>query len=224
MPAGPRKRQTQLETLMHLSEGLLRSAGRTGVRGNLLEIHDARAPLFDSLFLHSESELYGIGISLTRAERALAGQKLCCDTAQLPFQDRSFSMVVLHHVISDGTEAELAEACRVLKSRGVLIILGLNRIGCRFRAQSAERRLPGLAPLAVKRQLDELDMRMTGFAGAGLLRRNRPAFMSSGLGSLGAPLADVLILQAVHADGPEATPLRFRKPRAGVVQSAPMRG
>ena len=224
MPVDARKRETQLETLKHLSEGLLRSVGRTGERGNLLEIHDANAPLFDSLFLHSESELYGIGVSLTRAERALAGQKLCCDTASLPFQDRSFSMVVLHHVVERGDEAELAEACRVLKTRGVLIILGLNRIGCRYRVQNEGQRLPGLSPLAVKRRLDELDMRISGFAGAGLLRRERPVFMSSGLGSLGAPLADVLILQAAHADGPAVTPLRFRKSRAGVVQSAPMRG
>ena len=224
MPPAPGTRETQLETLKHLSEGLLRSAGRTGVRGNLLEIHHARAPVFDHLFLHSESEAYGIGISLTRAELAMAGQKLCCDTARLPFQDRTFSMVVLHHVVERGFEAELEEACRVVRRSGVLIILGLNRMGYRYRSQTSKQALPGLSPLAVKQRLDALGMRMSGFAGAGLLGQKRPACMCSGLSSLGAPLADVLILQAVHAEGPEATPLRFRKSRSGVVQSAAMRG
>ena len=63
-----------------------------------------------------------------------------------------------------------------------------------------------------------------GFAGAGLCGRNRPEFMSKGLSGLGAPLADVLILQASHEDSPAVTPLRFRKARSPVVQSAPMRG
>ena len=52
----------------------------------------------------------------------------------------------------------------------------------------------------------------------------RPAWMSRGLSGIGAPVADLVILQARHADSPEVTPLRFRKPRAGVVQSAAMRG
>jgi hypothetical protein len=127
-------------------------------------------------------------------------------------------------VVADGTEAELAEACRVTRHDGVLILLGLNRLGWRYRCQDAVRRLPGLSPLAVKSRLETLGMRMRGFAGAGLVGRSRPEFMSTGLSGLGAPLADVVILQASHAGGPAVTPLRFKKPRAAVVQSAPMRG
>jgi SAM-dependent methyltransferase len=213
-----------LQTLKRLSEGLLRSAGRTGVRGNLLEIHHESAPLFDPVFLHTESEAFGVSISLSRAERAAAGQKICCESSSLPFQDGSFCMVVLHHVVADGFERELAEACRVTHQTGVLIVLGLNRLGWRYRRQGAIRRLPGLAPLSVKNRLEHFGMKMRGFAGAGLAGRKGPAFMNSGLSSLGAPLADVLILQASHEDCPGVTPLRFRKARSGVVQSAPMRG
>ena len=36
----------------------------------------------------------------------------------------------------------------------------------------------------------------------------------------GAPVSDVVILQAVHVDSPGVTPLRFRKSRSAVVQSA----
>lgn len=224
MPARTRKSESRLQTLKQLSEGLLRSAGRTGVRGNLLEIHHPSAPLFDPVFLHSESEAFGLRISLTLSPRGAAQQKVCCNSASLPFQDGSFCMVVLHHVVSDGFEKELEEACRVTHQSGVLILLGLNRMGWRYRDQHPARRLPGLAPLAVKSRLERQGMKMRGFAGAGLCGQKRPEFMCHGLSGLGAPLADVLILQASHADSPGVTPLRFRQARRTTVQSAAMRG
>jgi SAM-dependent methyltransferase len=210
-------------TLKLLSEGLLRSAGRTGMRGNLLEIHHASAPLFDPVFLHSASELYGISISLSQNQLAGPAPRLQCTSDQLPFQDNVFQMVVLHHVVSNGREAELSEAVRVLARDGVLILLGLNRLGWRYRTQNRGQRLPGIAPLKVKLRLEELHMTMQGFAGAGLGGMSRPAWMHDGFSSLGAPLADIVLLQARHSDSPEATPLRFRKSRPGVVQSAALR-
>ena len=205
-------------TLKLLSEGLLRSAGRTSVRGNLLEIHHPSAPLFDPVFLHTESEAFGTSISLNQQADRGFDQKVHCETGQLPFQDGVFRMVVLHHVVARGDEPELAECIRVLAANGVLILLGLNRMGWRYRTQNSIRRLPGLAPLTVKARLEALGMTMQGFAGAGLCGMKRPAWMYRGL------IADLVILQARHADSPEVTPLRFRKTRAGVVQSAAMRG
>lgn len=216
--------QPRQATLKRLSEGLLRSAGRTGVRGNLLEIHHPSAPLFDPVFLHTESEAFGVSISLNQGANQGFDQKLHCETGQLPFQDGVFRMVVLHHVIAGGNEPELVECIRVLARDGVLILLGLNRMGWRYRTQDAIRRLPGLRPLRVKARLEALGMTMQGFAGAGLCGMKRPAWMYKGLSSIGAPVADLVILQARHADSPEVTPLRYRKPRAGVVQSAAMRG
>ena len=224
MPARHRVKESNLQRLKRLSEGLLLSAGRTGVRGHMLEIHHPSAPLFDPVFLHAESEALGVAISLTQSQRVSAGQRLCCDSVSLPFQDRVFDMVVLHHVVADGTEPELEEACRVTRRDGVLILLGLNHLGWRYHSQDPVRRLPGLAPLRVKSRLEALGMEMRGFAGAGLAGRTRPEFMSAGFSGLGAPLADVVILQASHAGGPAVTPLRFRKRHEGVVQSAPMRG
>lgn len=202
----------------------MRSAGRTGVRGNLLEIHHPSAPLFDAVFLHSVSEICGIPISLSQHSPGVPGQRLSCDSGQLPFQDGVFQMVVLHHIVSDGREAELSEACRVLAADGVLILLGLNRLGWRYRTQSRIRRLPGISPLKVKNRLQDLQMSMQGFAGAGLFGFRKPAWMHQGPGSIGAPLADLVMLQAGHADSTLVTPLRFTKPGAGVVQSAAMRG
>ena len=224
MSVPERAAASNLQALKRLSEGLLRSAGRTGVHGNLLELHHPRAPLFDPVFLHTASEHHGVSISLSQHEEPGATPRVSCDSAQLPFQDRVFSMVVLHHVIGSGDEAELAEAVRVLARTGVLLLLGLNRMGWRYRTQDEIRRLPGIAPLRVKSRLEQLGMTMQGFAGAGLGGRQRPVFMSAGLSGLAAPLADIVLLQARHRNSPQVTPLRFRKSRSSVVQSAPMRG
>jgi hypothetical protein len=212
------------ETLKSLSEGLLRSAGRTSIRGNLLEVHHPSAPLFDPVFLHTASEICGVAISLNQDDAHGFDQKLHCDSNQLPFQDSVFQMVVLHHVIGNGSEPELSESVRVLARDGVLILLGLNRMGWRYRSQERIGRLPGLAPLKVKVSLEKLQMTMQGFAGAGLCGMKRPVWMHDGLSSIGAPVADLVILQARHANSPEVTPLQFRKHRAGVVQSAAMHG
>ena len=212
------------EALKRLSEGLLQSAGRINAHGNVLEIHHPRAPLFDPVFLYAASGSQGISISLSQDEQPGAGQPVSCESAQLPFQNRVFSMVVLHHVIGSGEEPELTEAVRVLARSGVLLLLGLNRMGWRYRTQDDGRRLPGIAPLRVRSRLEQLGMTMQGFAGAGLGGKMRPACLSGGLAGMATPLSDLVLLQARHRDHTEVTPLRFRKTRSTVVQSAPMRG
>ena len=212
--------KSRQEDLRVLSEGLFRSAGRAGLPGNVLEIHHTGAPVINLDFLHIASHEFAVFISLNRGNEPDPDQPVLCETANLPFQDSVFSMVVLHHVVSDGMESELDEAVRVLSRDGVLIIVGLNRLGWRFRSQGRLRRLPGIAPLKVKSRLDQLDMTMQGFAGAGIFGMQRPVFMSSGMAGLGSPIADVVLLQARHNNGPEMTPLKFRKLGSGAVQSA----
>jgi len=232
--------EPNLTVLKHLSQGLLEKTGRSSVHGNLLEIHHPAAPSFDPLFLYSAAGPHAVSISLKQRVQAGAcvqggtvseqggcnfrGQRVLCDSAQLPFQDRVFGMVVLHHVVETGEEAELSEAVRVLARTGVLILLGLNRLGWRYRTQDKLRRLPGIAPLRVKARLQALGMTLEGYAGAGLVGRQGPACMTGGLKGLAVPLADMVLVQARHRSGPEVTPLRFRKQRSAVVQSAPMRG
>lgn len=218
------KTKVRQATLKKLSEGLLRSSGQTGVKGNLLEIHHASAPLFAPVFLHAPSGLTGLSISLSQDENDAGERVVRCESDQLPFQDKVFQTVVLHHIICDGKEPELEEAVRVLARDGVLILLGLNRMGWRYRAQERAGRLPGMSPLKVKTRLESLGMTMRSFAGAGLGGMKRPVWMHSGFASLGAPLADIVLLQAARANNPEVTPLRFSKSRPGVVQSAAMRG
>lgn len=212
--------KSRLEDLRVLSEGLFRSVGRAALSGNVLEIRHADAPVLNPKFLHSAGYGFGVLVSLNKGSKPYSGQPVVCETVDLPFQDSVFSMVLLHHAISDGRESELDEAVRVLARDGVLIILGINRMGWRFRFQRRLHTLPGLAPLKVKSRLDSLDMTMRGFAGAGFFGMKRPVFMSSGIAGLGSPIADVVLLQARHNNGPEMTPSRFRKLDSGVVQSA----
>ncbi len=219
-----RQTESKQEILRNLSEGLIKSTGEMGLLRHTLEIYHPAVPHFTPLFLHSSAEGFGESLSFARGRNPMPGQRLHCDTAELPFQDKVFSQVVLHHVISNGKEPELSEAVRVLDTDGVLIMLGLNRMGWRYRFQGGGRELPGMAPLVIKTELDRLNMVMQGFAGAGLFGRRRPLFMSTGLAGLGSPLADVILLQARHNDGPAVSPLRFRERRPGIVQSAPLGG
>jgi len=208
--------KSQQQDLRTLSEGLLRTVGRAGPSGNILEIHHVAAPLMNPELFRDSTREIGVFISLNKGNEPDYAQPIKCRTTSLPFPDSLFSKVVLHHVVSDGTELELDEAVRVLSRDGVLIILGINRLGWRFRIQGRFRRLPGIAPLKVKSRLARLEMSMQGFAGAGLIGLRRPVFMSSGLAGLGSPIADVILLQARHRGRPEMAPLT----RSSVVQSA----
>ncbi len=214
-----RHTKSRPDDLRDLSEGLFRNVGGATLSGNVLEIRHAAAPVLNPKFLHSDGYGFGVLVSLNKGSKRYSGQPIVCETFELPFQDNVFSMVLLHHVISDGRDSELNEAVRVLARDGVLVILGINRMGWRFRFQDRLRPLPGIAPLKVKSRLDGLDMAMRGFAGAGFFGMKRPVFMGSGIAGLGSPIADVVLLQARHNNGPEMTPSRFRKPRPGVVQS-----
>lgn len=224
MSESNRHARTEWEILKDLTEGLLNSASNVRLQSHMLHIHHGFAPTIDRALLHSRSESFGVYLGLHQGREMLTGQRLHCDSAALPFQDRVFSRVLLHHVITDGTEPELAEAVRVLADDGLLFILGLNRQGWRYRTQGKFRALPGMSPFRIKAHLDQMNMTMQGYAGAGLLNRPHPQFMANGLSILGLPVADVVMMQARHVNGPEVTPLRFRKSNPGVVQSASLSG
>jgi SAM-dependent methyltransferase len=219
-----RPTQSRQNSLASLSQGLLRGAAGMNQVRHTLEIRHQAAPSFAPTFLHNVSDSFGVSLSFNQGRAPAPGQRIHCCTADLPFQDKVFSVVLLHHVLRDGTEVELSEAVRVLARDGVLIVLGLNRLGWRYRFQKRIHRFPGLAPLKVKFELDRLNMSTQGFAGAGLLGMNRPLLMSSGLAGLGLSLADVVLFEARHIDSPEVSQLRFRDHRSGIVQSAPQSG
>lgn len=211
------------QKLKRLTEGLLRSADRNHIHGKLLELHHPGAPHFDPWFLRSDSRDWGLTISLCGKGENDGDQPVRCSSSSLPFQNGAFSMVVVHHLVSDGREPELSEAVRVLAQDGVLVLLGLNRYGWRYHRQQA-RHLPGMRPMRVKRALTDQGMRMNGIAGAGLVNQEKPRFLLHGFSAMLVSFADVLLLQACHEDASQVTPLRLRKPASSVVQSAAVRG
>lgn len=224
MSESVRSTQPGEDGLSVLSQGLLSGARGMSHARHTLEIRHQAAPSFAPALLQNASDRFGVSLSFNQGRAPEPGHRIHCCTADLPFQDRVFSVILLHHVLRDGSEAELSEAVRVLARDGVLFVLGLNRLGVRYRLQKGIHSLPGLAPLKVKFELDRLNMETQGFSGAGILGMNRPKLMNSGLTGLGLPLADVVLLRARRADSPEVSLLRFSDRRSGIVQSAPLSG
>jgi SAM-dependent methyltransferase len=214
-------------TLRVLSEQLIGSAAQSHPGGNCLTLWHPLAPRIDAGQTFGFANGNEISLKLTDIDGASddrSDNPLACSAGSLPFQDGVFRTVLLHHLIARGEEAVLAESCRVLAQDGVLLLLGLNRWGCRYLAQRRRQRLPGLAPFKVRSSLETLHMNVQAFAGAGLFNRSRTESLASGLPAAAAPLADVVILKVRHGDKPAMTSLRFRKPRSNVVQSAAIRG
>ena len=63
--------KSRQEDLRALSEGLLRSAGRAGLSGNVLEIHHTAAPLMNPDFFHIASQEFGVLVSLNKGNEPL---------------------------------------------------------------------------------------------------------------------------------------------------------
>lgn len=141
-------------------------------------------------------------------------------TRSLPFQTDSFGAVFLCHMVSQGEEEELAEACRLVQPGGRLFILGLNRIGLRNLRGRSLRSVPAIRPLALRSRLEALDMSVLGLHGAGLLRREWPQTMSRGIARLFLPLADLFLIVAKPVEPKILNPLKKRKLRGVAAPSA----
>ena len=133
---------TSADRLARLTAALLRHVGSARTAGqNLVIGHPGM----------SETLLSGNGMSRTLvlgAGDAGVPGRLACRSGDLPFQDQVFDHVVVHHVLRDGEEAEFAEARRVLRPGGHLIVIGLNGWGLRYWMQRPRNaRLPGLRAL-----------------------------------------------------------------------------
>ena len=156
------------------------------------------------------------------------------DPTELPFQDSSFDRIILFHMLTDGEESELKEACRVLSQSGRFIIIGLNRLGWTFRTQksqaSTEHQLPGIKLLKLRANLARLGMRSEYFAGTGIFGKDLPTsgllsgrLLVEGSRKLLAPVSDLVIMSGTSVDRSMVTPLRFRRTDRKV-QSAAIHG
>jgi SAM-dependent methyltransferase len=69
---------------------------------------------------------------------------LKCRISALPFEEAAFDLVILHHLVADGSETHLAEALRVLSAGGDIVISGLNSSGLRNRIVNRKKQVPAL--------------------------------------------------------------------------------
>jgi SAM-dependent methyltransferase len=138
----------------------------------------------------------------------------------LPLQSDCFGLVILSHLIGIGDESELEEACRILRADGFLLILGLNRYGLRRLTGRSEEKLPGMRALAIRQQLEQLDMEIFSLIAAGFLGGERPRQMIRGPARILIPLADLFLLIARPVAPRIMNPLSESKVRAVGVPSA----
>lgn len=146
---------------------------------------------------------------------------LCCRIEALPFEAGVFDLVVLLHLLGDGSEAVFDEALRVLVPGGELVIGGVNAGGLRYCLGNRTEQFPGLRMHKVTHRLKARSFVVVRCLQTGFLGLPWPVFLSQGHG-LTLPCADHLALHAHHhcrsADG---NVLRFKQV-SGSTRAAPV--
>jgi len=158
-------------------------------------------------------------ISLSNDPYALDAQVVARICA-LPFEDQAFDLIVLQHLISDGSEEVLAEAARVLAPAGDIIISGLNSAGLRYHSKPQNNPYPAIRINKVYHLLKSQSFSINnclraGFAGLAWPQSNS-GWLSSSL-----PFADRVAIHAHHHSGPQALRLSgLEKIRSATVSTA----
>lgn len=140
-----------------------------------------------------------------------------CRISALPFEEAAFDLVILHHLVANGSENCLAEALRVLAAGGDIVISGLNSTGLRNRIVNRRQQVPALKLDRVCKYLKERSFKIEQCLLMGLGGFSRPAPKPTWHG-LGIPFADRVVLHGHHQSHiHNASILRLRrlKPAGG---------
>ena len=149
---------------------------------------------------------------------------LNCRLAALPFEEAIFDLVILHHLVHDGTEPFLPEVLRVMVEGGDIVISGLNSSGLRNRIGNRKRRLPALKLDRICGFLKSRSFNVKQCLLMGLGGFSRPAPRATWYG-LGFPFADRAVLHAHHQSNiKNASILRFRRTKGSAIASAALDG
>ena len=149
---------------------------------------------------------------------------LKCRIAALPFEEAAFDLVILHHLLSDGSEPFLTETLRVLVAGGDLVISGLNSSGMRNRIGNRKRQVPALKLNRICNFLKSHSFKVENCLQMGLAGLSRPAPRATWHG-LGLPFADRVVLHGHHQSNiKNASILRFKQSRSARVTSAALDG
>ena len=141
---------------------------------------------------------------------------ICCRLTALPFEKSAFDLVILHHLVCDGSESLFAEALRVMTAGGDIVISGLNSSGLRNRIGNRKQRVPALKLDRVCIFLKSRSFNIEHCLMMGLGGFSRPAPRATWHG-LGLPFADRVVLHGHHQSSiNNASVLRFKQlQRAG---------
>ena len=149
---------------------------------------------------------------------------LRCRIDALPFEEATFDLVILHHLINDGSEPLLSEALRVMIAGGDIVISGLNSSGLRNRIGNRKHRLPALKLDRICNFLKSQSFNVEQCMLMGLGGFSRPAPRATWHG-LGFPFADRVVLHGHHQSNiNSANVLRFKKTKTTRLSSAALDG
>ncbi len=147
-----------------------------------------------------------------------------CRIEALPFEEAAFDLVILHHLISDGHEAFLSEAFRVMAAGGDVVISGLNSSGLRNRIVNRKQRMPALRLDRICHLLKSQSINVELCLLMGLGGFSRPAPRATWHG-LGYPFADRVVLHGHHQSNIKNTNiLRFKQVQPAGLASAALDG
>jgi len=139
---------------------------------------------------------------------------LRCRISALPFETAAFDLVILHHLVADGSEDCLAEALRVLAAGGDIVISGLNSSGLRNRIANRKYRVPALKLDRVCKYLKSRSFNVEQCLLMGFGGFSRPTAKPTWHG-IGLPFADRVVLHGHHQSNiHNARILRFKQIKA----------
>ena len=145
------------------------------------------------------------------AGESSAAAMLQCRISALPFEAAVFDLVILHHLVVDGSEGFFAEALRVLAAGGDVVISGLNSSGLRNRIVNRKQRVPALKLDRICKYLKSRSFNIEQCLLMGLGGFSRPAPKATWHG-FGLPFADRVVLHGHHQSKiNNAHILRFRQ-------------
>ena len=149
---------------------------------------------------------------------------LLCRFDALPFEDECFDLIILHHLVHDGSEPFLNEILRVMSAGGDIVISGLNSSGFRSRIVNRKRRLPALNLDKVCSFLksNSFNIEQCLLMGLGGFSKPAPKAMWHGLGM---PFADRVVFHGHHQSNiKNASVLRFKQVQTAGLTSAALDG
>jgi len=145
---------------------------------------------------------------------ALGNTSLVCRKDLLPFADDELDMVLSHHLLHDGLEAELDEFHRVIRPGGQLLIIGTGRFAGKRRADD---QTPWLDVRPVIQNLRSKTFEVRQCQGFGL--RGKVASLAASWQRPALRFSDVIMIRGRFKDNqPAVTPLRFNQPGAGGIR------